>query len=233
MRIKNSDDDAIIGMYFDEIRPNEPMTLSEEKDVIEKIKNGDMRARDQLISANLKFVINVAKKYKNSGVPFSDIISAGNMGLLRALEKFDSEKGVKFITYAVFWIRTTISDFIKDYRSGTYDNSLEEIYETCDDINEFETRTNSVNEDFERNTLDRYSRERVVENLMEGLMERERRILTLYFGLHGEREMNLEEISKELNITQERVRQIKDTSIRKMKYKAVCDKNFNEYKNII
>jgi RNA polymerase primary sigma factor len=98
--------------YFKSIQDIPLLTREEEDALIQKVKEGDKEALNKIVLANLRFVINIAKKYKNCGVPFSDLISAGNLGLLEAAKRFDSSKGVKFITYAVWWIKQSITDTI-------------------------------------------------------------------------------------------------------------------------
>jgi len=97
-----------LGSYLAEIAHSKPLSAADEVDLAKKIKQGDERARNRLVEANLRFVVSVAKEYQNRGVPFADLISAGNMGLITAAERFDEEKGFKFISYAVWWIRQAI-----------------------------------------------------------------------------------------------------------------------------
>ena len=95
-------------LYFDDIAESTPLSREREVELADRIKSGDMRARDEMIQANLRFVINEAKRYQNLGLPLSDLISAGNLGLITAADRFDGTKGHKFITYAVWWIRQSI-----------------------------------------------------------------------------------------------------------------------------
>ena len=97
-----------LGSYLGEISNSKPLSAVEEVALARKIKAGDERARNTLVEANLRFVVSVAKEYQNRGVPLADLISAGNMGLITAAERFDEEKGFKFISYAVWWIRQAI-----------------------------------------------------------------------------------------------------------------------------
>lgn len=101
-----------IDAYFKSIQNIPLLTREEEEALIQKIKDGDKDALNKIVMANLRFVINIAKKYKNYGVPFSDLISAGNVGLIEASKRFDPSKGVKFITYASWWIKQSIADTI-------------------------------------------------------------------------------------------------------------------------
>ena len=102
------DMDDSLGSYLAEIANSNPLSGAEEVRLARKIKQGDERARNRLVEANLRFVVSVAKEYQNRGVPLADLISAGNMGLITAAERFDEDKGFKFISYAVWWIRQAI-----------------------------------------------------------------------------------------------------------------------------
>ena len=102
------DEESTLRLYFDDIAESTPLSREREVELAERIKNGDMRARDEMIRANLRFVVDVAKKYQNRGLSLSDLISAGNLGLITAADRFDGTKGYKFISYAVWWIRQSI-----------------------------------------------------------------------------------------------------------------------------
>ena len=97
-----------LGSYLGEIAHSHPLSSAQEVDLARRIKAGDEVARNRLVEANLRFVVSVAKEYQNRGVPLSDLISSGNMGLITAAERFDEERGFKFISYAVWWIRQSI-----------------------------------------------------------------------------------------------------------------------------
>ena len=100
--------------YMKEIASSQPLSAEEERSLASRIKKGDLEARDKLIKANLRFVITVARKYQNQEIPLADLISAGNLGLITAAERFDATKGVKFISYAVWWIRQAIQQSLKE-----------------------------------------------------------------------------------------------------------------------
>ncbi|MBX0311049.1 MAG: RNA polymerase sigma factor RpoD/SigA [Sulfurihydrogenibium sp.] len=110
--MKKSQYEENIDLYFKSIQNIPLLNKEEEETLIQKIKEGDKKALDKLILANLRFVISIAKKYKNYGIPFSDLISAGNVGLVEASKRFDPSKGVKFTTYASWWIKQSIADTI-------------------------------------------------------------------------------------------------------------------------
>lgn len=105
---KSSDDENILSLYLKEINTIPLLTRDEEDELARKAREGDQKARDRIVQANLRFVVNVAKKYQNQGLPLIDLISEGNIGLLNAIERFDVDKGYHFISYAVWWIRQAI-----------------------------------------------------------------------------------------------------------------------------
>jgi RNA polymerase primary sigma factor len=97
-----------LSAYFQDVRKTHPLTREEEQKLSERIKKGNLRARNQLVTANLRFALDVAKRYQGRGVALEDLISAANFGLLEAAKRFDGDNGVRFITYAVWWIRRYI-----------------------------------------------------------------------------------------------------------------------------
>ena len=103
-----SDEETTLRLYFDDIADSRPLSREREVELAARIQEGDMVARDELVNANLRFVIDVAKNYQNRGLSLSDLISAGNVGLLTAAERFDGTKGYKFISYAVWWIKQSV-----------------------------------------------------------------------------------------------------------------------------
>ena len=114
MKETYSEDDVTLRLYFDDISDSQPLAREVEVELSERIKQGDMHARDRLVQANLRFVIDVAKSYQNRGLSLPDLISAGNVGLLTAAERFDGAKGYKFISYAVWWIRQAIQQTLAE-----------------------------------------------------------------------------------------------------------------------
>ena len=110
-----SDTERTLRFYFSDIAASEPLSREEEVRLSARIKKGDIAARDQLVQANLNFVIHIAKKYQRAGLPFADLISAGNLGLLTAARHFDGSKGFKFISYAVWWVRQSIHEAINTH----------------------------------------------------------------------------------------------------------------------
>ena len=204
-----------LSTYFNDIQNIRQLTRREEQILSEKIQKGDEQALNKLVYHNLRFVVNIAKNYRNSNVPFADIISEGNLGLIRAAHKFDSTKGVKFISYAVWWIKNSINECIEKYNRDNETLSYDDY--TINKCTDLDHKFEQINEDFEEKINNIQSRKDAIESLMKCLHEREIKILTLFFGLNGGREMTLEEVGKEMCLTNERVRQIKDSALSKLK----------------
>ena len=201
--------------YFNDIQNIRQLSRREEQILSEKIQKGDEQALNKLVYHNLRFVVNIAKNYRNNNVPFADIISEGNIGLIRAAHKFDPSKGVKFISYAVWWIKNSINECIEKYNRDNETLSYEDY--TLNKCTDLDNKFEQINEDFEEKINNIQSRKDAIESLMKCLHEREIKILTLFFGLNGGREMTLEEVGKEMCLTNERVRQIKDSALSKLK----------------
>lgn len=222
-----------IDSYFEDIRKYRPLTSREEKELAKKIRNGDKDALNKLVNANLKFVVNFAKQYRKSGVPFSDLISEGNIGLIKAAEKFDETKGVKFISYAVWWVRNAIIECIEKFNGNTEEvNADLYTFDNHNNISEYEYSSQMVNNEFEEELANLQSRKDTISELMKSLKEREIKILSLYFGLYDGKEMTLDEIGAEMNLTMERVRQIKDKAMVKLKVNALASDEFYTFKEL-
>ena len=204
-----------LSTYFNDIQNIRRLTRREEQMLSEKIQKGDEQALNKLVYHNLRFVVNIAKNYRNNNVPFADIISEGNLGLIRAAHKFDSTKGVKFISYAVWWIKNSINECIEKYNRDNETLSYDDY--TINKCTDLDHKFEQINEDFEEKINNIQSRKDAIESLMKCLHEREIKILTLFFGLNGGKEMTLEEVGKEMCLTNERVRQIKDSALSKLK----------------
>ena len=221
-----------IDAYFEDIKKYRPLSSREEKELAVKIRKGDKAALDKLVNANLKFVVNYAKQYRKSGVPFSDLISEGNIGLIKAAEKFDETKGVKFISYAVWWIRNSIQECINRYLGNVEEvNAEAHVFDNCKKA-EYDYSSKIVNEEFEEELTNLQSREATIAELMKTLKKREIRILSLYFGLYDGKEMTLDEIGQEMDLTKERVRQIKDKALVKLKVNALSSDEFDTFKEL-
>lgn len=220
--------------YFKSINPCKGLSREKEAELGKRIQEGDTDAIHELVEANLQFVVRTAKKYYNSGIPMEDLISEGNFGLYKAAKKFDYTKGKKFITYAVWWIKAAIQEYIKECKGQNDEVSMDEYMNIKDnDQADYNESADALNNEYEEKLTEIQSRGMAIDELMECLQERESQILTLYFGLHGEKQMNLKEISDEMQISSERVRQIVNTSLTKMKASALSGNYFDEYKNLI
>jgi len=263
-----------LGSYLGEIAHSTPLTAAEEVDLARQIKRGDEAARNRLVEANLRFVVSVAKDYQNRGVPLADLISAGNMGLITAAERFDEKKGFKFISYAVWWIRQAILQTLAE-QSRTVRLPLNKIgllykisktsrmlqQERADDPNpediarELEVSVEEVKETLlcgravrsldatfkeeeDHSLLDVLPDDRQespenqvmrgclrgqIDSALGSLLGREAEILKLYFGLDGEEPMTLDQIGARFGLTRERVRQIKEKALHRLRHPSRCD----------
>jgi RNA polymerase primary sigma factor len=265
--------------YLHEIGKVQLISAEEEVSLAKKIRQGDESALDQLISANLRFVVSVAKQYQNQGLTLPDLINEGNLGLIKAAQRFDETRGFKFISYAVWWIRQSILQALAEQarivrlplnKIGSVNKvnnafsrleqkfqrepTSEEIGDLLDmapkDVKEaLKVSNRHVSMDAplkpdEENTLydvllasdtvspdadlldDSLKRE--IERSLSTLSAREADIIKLYYGLNGEPPYSLEEIGKLFNLTRERVRQIKEKAIKRLKhtYRSRILKNF-------
>ncbi len=262
------DEQTALDQYLRDVSRHELITPDEEKRLGAMAQEGDEDAIQALAKANLRFVISVAKKYQNRGVSLTDLIQEGNVGLVTAARKFDPEQGVKFISYAVWWIRQAIlaslanhgrpvrvplnraSDLARIFREkerlkqelgreptsyelGRAANLTPELVESLQTLNAAEIRLDAPIGDSEDSQLvERFITEEApepeveVENrlLLEAiskalgsLEERDARVLKMYFGLEGEREHTLEEIGNDLGVTRERIRQLRDRALRRLR----------------
>ena len=264
--ITNRESEAL-DKYLQEIGKEELIGAEEEVELAQRIKKGDRKALERLTRANLRFVVSVAKQYQNQGLSLPDLINEGNMGLIKAAEKFDETRGFKFISYAVWWIRQSILQAIADQsrvvrlplnpvgwqnkinramskfeQENERRPSVEELsedvdlpLEKIDEAMSANTRHVSVDAPFggddESSLLDvlvndnapMADRKLVAESLaaevaqaLQTLNERERNIVKAYFGI-GEPEMTLDEIGMKFGLTRERVRQIKEKALRRLR----------------
>jgi len=255
--------------YLLEIGKIELITAEEEVDLARRIHKGDLNARDRLINANLRFVVSVSKQYQYQGLSLSDMINEGNLGLIKAAERFDGTRGFKFISYAVWWIRQSILQALAEqarivrlplnrighiYKANKAFAALEQKYEreptTLEisqalemapaDVKEAIKNTGRyisldapIAQDEEGNMYDVLLSEdasspdkelltdslrKEIERALNTLTRREADIIRLYFGLNGKHTHTLEEIGEEFNLTRERVRQIKERAIKRLKH---------------
>lgn len=255
--------------YLQEIGKVDLLTPDEEVSLAKRIREGDQMALEKLTKANLRFVVSVAKQYQNQGLSLGDLINEGNLGLIKAAQRFDETRGFKFISYAVWWIRQSILQALAEQsrivrlplnRVGSLNkisktfSELEQKYErepSPDELAEvLEVTTNEVvdtmkisgrhvsmdapfvqgeenslldvlendSEETPDNELMNDSLRKEVQRALSTLTQREADVITLYFGLNGEHSMTLEEIGEKFNLTRERVRQIKEKAIRRLRH---------------
>ncbi len=255
--------------YLQEIGKVDLLTPDEEVDLAKRIRDGDQLALERLTKANLRFVVSVAKQYQNQGLSLGDLINEGNLGLIKAAQRFDETRGFKFISYAVWWIRQSILQALAEQsrivrlplnRVGSLNkisktfSELEQKFErepSPDELAEvLEVSTSEVvdtlkisgrhvsmdapfvqgeenslldvlendSEDTPDSGLISDSLRKEVQRALSTLTMREADVVMLYFGLNGEHAMTLEEIGEKFNLTRERVRQIKEKAIRRLRH---------------
>ncbi len=256
--------------YLQEIGRKEMISPEEEIELARRIKNGDQKALEKLVSANLRFVVSVAKQYQNQGLTLQDLVNEGNLGLIKAAKRFDETRGFKFISYAVWWIRQSILHSLAvqgrmvrlplnkigminkinvasakleqmfereptTYEiAGEVDADIDEIRDTMKSQSRFMSMDaplgNESDDDFTLydlmgmkdnvapdNSLLKESLIKEINNTLKVLGERESQILRMYYGLDGQVPRTLEEIGEEFELTRERVRQLKEAAIRRLK----------------
>ncbi|HEV2149512.1 MAG TPA: RNA polymerase sigma factor RpoD/SigA [Longimicrobiaceae bacterium] len=263
-----AEDQSSLDQYLKEVSTHRLLTPPEEIELGKRSQVGDEDAIQELVRANLRFVISVAKKYQNRGVSLSDLIQEGNVGLVTAARKFDPDQGVKFISYAVWWIRQAIlsalanqgravrvplnraSDLAKIFRErerlkqelrrdptpqelSEATGLSPEIVESLQTLNAAEIRLDAPIGDSEDSQLmERFisdeaivTEDEVEERLLSEridralgtLQPRDAKVLKLYFGLEGGREHTLEEIGDILGVTRERIRQLRDRALKRLR----------------
>lgn len=221
--------DVNAGNYLKEIGINNPLTREEEGYLSKRWREKrDVMARNKLVEANLKFVTNIARNYKGLGLSYSDLIQEGNAGLFKAVDRFDPDKGFKFISYAVNWIRQSILEALnkknslksKELPNETNYTDLDDemkIDLTLDDISLDDVYLD-LSDDEKRREKDIYD---VTKFLLTGLTSREKYIVCQYNGIDEKKPKTLEEIGKKLGITKERVRQINEKAMKKLRAYAL------------
>ncbi len=193
-------DRDILDQYLHEVSQTPLLTQPQEIAIARKVRTGDEEAMQELVKRNLRFVISVAKKYQNRGLALTDLIGEGNVGLLTAARKFDPDQGVKFISYAVWWIEVRL-DAPLDPEG---DRSFMDRFIADDQA------------DAESQAMDQFLSEEI-ERALRTLPARDAKVLRLYFGLDGGREHTLEEIGAMLGVTRERVRQLRDRALKRLR----------------
>jgi RNA polymerase primary sigma factor len=230
------EDENILSIYLKEINKIPLLTREEEDRYARAAAKGDTRAKEKLIRANLRFVVNVAKKYQNQGLPISDLISEGNIGLMNAIERYDVNRGYHFISYAVWWIRQAILKAICEKSRMiriplNRANELVQIEKARKTLQseqgtDPEIKDSSMVGDFIENTdymspddiiIEKSLREDI-NNILQTLSEKESEILQYRFGLNGRRPMSLKEIGDKYMLTKERIRQIEKKALKRLQH---------------
>lgn len=254
--------------YLSEISSIEMVDANEEVELARRIKQGDDQALERLVKANLRFVVSVSKQYQNQGLTLGDLINEGNLGLIKAAQRFDETRGFKFISYAVWWIRQSILQAMaengrlvrmplnrigeltkinkvstefeqKNERTpseeeiaGNLELPQETVRETLkgagghisvdapfseDEENTLLNIMKNKDEPSPDNSLMNESLREELKMVLNYLSEKEKVVLIYYFGINGSQELSLEEIGNKIDLTRERVRQIRDKAIKKLK----------------
>jgi RNA polymerase primary sigma factor len=265
-------DRDILDQYLFEVSRTPLLTPAQEIAIARRVRGGDEDAMQELVKRNLRFVISVAKKYQNRGMPLTDLIGEGNVGLMTAAKKFDPDQGVKFISYAVWWIRQSIlaslarqgrtvrvplnrtADLSRIVRAaemlrqelrreptpeeiGRATSLTVEVVQSLSALNTADVRLDApLDPDGDRTMIDRFGGEESVDAEAEAMRHfladevhralrtlplRDAKVLRLYFGLEGGREHTLEEIGAVLGVTRERVRQLRDRALRRLREGSV------------
>ena len=213
-------EDSIFNKYLDEIGKEALLSDQEERELSEKILQGDQRALSKLVEANLRFVVTIARQYRGQGVEMEDLVSEGNMGLMKAAAKFDASKGVRFVNYAVVYVRQQIEKAIAQ-QSGLYQVPKDVKH---DEVERQQSMPLSVDAPLgHRTNMSLLSvlvnqdaplaDERVHSEVLD---KRESKVINSYFGIGQEHE-TMAEIAEDLDLKRERVRQIRDKAIRKLR----------------
>lgn len=218
-----------VRVYYDDLKKYKPLTKAKERRLLKKCKKGNLKAKNEILEANLKFVFDIAKHYTGRGVPISELISDGNMGLLRAIEKFDESKDVKFISYAVWWIRQAMLESIKrrnainfvEIEPNTDNDSSMDKKLIEDDEDDVSFNNDFSNENDEKSMEVSGNQRNIITSLIGTLSDRERDIVENYYGINDKKELTLTDIGKKYNLSSERVRQIKLNAIRKLRSKIL------------
>jgi len=267
--ITNRKESHTIEKYFNDLSKEERITPEEEADLARRIRTGDNVALAKLVKANLRFVISVAKQYQNRNIPLNDLINEGNIGLIKAAQKFDETKGFKFISYAVWWIRQSILQAINNHskivripaNKKSHISQIKKVYSSFEQVYEREPTPeelgeileqnpsdiyNTLNADFSKTSLDapfgndgegnlydvmedssiegtdykmEYTQSLQHQTLrtLKTLDAREMEVIKMSFGIDYDHAMNFSEIGERMGLTRERVRQIREKALRKLK----------------
>lgn len=225
-----------VRVYYDDLKKYKPLTKAKERRLLKKCKKGNLKAKNEILESNLRFVFDIARHYTGRGVPISELISDGNMGLLKAIDKFDESKDVKFISYAVWWIRQAMLESIKKKNAINFveiepntDNDVsmdKKLIE--DDEDDVSFNNDFSNENDEKESEIKIGQKNIVIKLLNVLDERERDVIESYYGINDKKELTLTDIGKKYNLSSERVRQIKKKGLMKLRTKMLL-LNYSDY----
>lgn len=225
-------EDSILNKYLDEIGRETLLSEDEEHQLSERIRRGDGRALNKLVEANLRFVVAIARQYQGRGLSMEDLVSEGNLGLLKAAGKYDASRGLRFVNYAVVFIRQQIERSLKiesaeqrvESRGDGQTRSVDAPLGTKTNVSLLSVLVNADSpmadeRVYQTNMLT------AVEKALDSLNERESRVVNAYFGL-GQDNLTMAEIAVDMGLKRERVRQIRDKAVRKMRkaYKRILTK---------
>jgi RNA polymerase primary sigma factor len=271
---ENAETDHQIKLYLREIGKVALLTREQEKDLGKRIADGDEKAKAELIEANLRLVVSIAKKYTNSGLPFMDLVQEGNIGLIKAVEKFDYHRGCKFSTYAIWWIRQAITraladkariiripvhtldaikSMLKAHQRLMQDRKKEpNLQDIADEMGASVTKVRELLgvikipisvetpiDEFGNSSISDYIEDKKgsspvdwvikqslceeIQHILETLSEREKKIIEMRFGIGTYQERTLEEIGRYFHLTRERIRQIEENALQRLKKpRCVC-----------
>ncbi len=225
-------EDSILNKYLDEIGRETLLSEDEERQLSERIRRGDGRALNKLVEANLRFVVAIARQYQGRGLSMEDLVSEGNLGLLKAAGKYDASRGLRFVNYAVVFIRQQIERSLKiesaeqrvESRGDGQTRSVDAPLGTKTNVSLLSVLVNADSpmadeRVYQANMLT------AVEKALDSLNERESHVVNAYFGL-GQDNLTMAEIAVDMGLKRERVRQIRDKAVRKMRkaYKRILTK---------
>jgi RNA polymerase primary sigma factor len=262
-------------LFLKDIGKVDLLTAAQEVELAKRIERGDHRAKQEMVEANLRLVVSIAKRYRNQGLPFLDLIQEGTIGLVRAAEKFDHRKGFKFSTYATWWIRQAVARALADKArtirmpvhvveklnkivrserklraelgreptsaevAADLDLTIVEVEQIRrasqipvslekpvgdDEESEFGHFLTDVNEPLPEEYVEETLRKDTLKRILSMLSQRERRVLELRYGLNGERPCTLDEVGRTFNVTRERIRQIENQTLKKLRALADAQK---------
>lgn len=225
-------EDSILNKYLDEIGRETLLSEDEERQLSERIRRGDGRALNKLVEANLRFVVAIARQYQGKGLSMEDLVSEGNLGLMKAAGKYDASRGLRFVNYAVVFIRQQIERSLKiesaeqrvESRGDGQTRSVDAPLGTKTNVSLLSVLVNADSpmadeRVYQANMLT------AVEKALDSLNERESHVVNAYFGL-GQDNLTMAEIAVDMGLKRERVRQIRDKAVRKMRkaYKRILTK---------